>query len=536
MMTERDLIEKHISTLTENEFRERVLIPLFKSMGFKGVMNYHGGSKELGKDIVMWKEEELLGRQNYAVVVKVGQITGSVEGKGTFQTVTTQAIQALNSTFRDEKTLEEHSVHKCFIVTNQSIKKEANDALYSLLKKQVDIRQVIVLNINELIEKIIQHNIVPISPDDLFSMLDELNKNRIFKIDGIRNINGQKIVEFRGDSNVPLEKTRVNMTFKFPDDSEGCEMKKKMKEFIDHGEPIDIPGKYIKFDSPEFNKEIGNKGIAKISIGNITNPRVFIFSIEIIDENGNSFRIPFLEFKKKHAGQKSFTLICDFELLAFTISIRIENDNETRFNYSSKNDLSNYTMYELLLFQEFILAISRGGEMSFYDTKTNIRVFYFKIKKNNNPNQNDIFYELCKKGNIIQQKTNTRLYYPNDGFTEEDVNDINELYTIITTGYQKNIHTTVTFHLKDMKYLDNRSSSNEIQKLDLIVQVSQKYTLLKKTIDTGIVNYFFSSGILNYRIISEKDIEVKVSTNKDCPAYAYYEKFFNRGTRNDDIL
>jgi hypothetical protein len=527
MMTERDLIEKRISALTENEFREDVLIPLFKSMGFKGVMNYHGGSKELGKDIVMWKEEELLGRQNYAVVVKVGQITGSVEGKGTFQIVATQATQALNSTFRDEKTLEEHSVHKCFIVTNQSIKKEANDALYSFLKKQVDIRQVIVLNINELIEKIIQHNIVPISPDDLFSMLDELNKNRIFKIDGIRNINGQKIVEFRGSS---------NMTFKFPEDSEGCEMKKKMKEFIDHGEPIDIPGKYIKFDSPEFNNEIGNKSIANISIGNITNPQVFIFSMEMIDENGNSFRIPFLEFKKKYAGQKSFTLICDFELLAFTISIRIENDNTTRFNYSSKDDLSNYTMYELLLFQEFILAISRGGEMNFYDTKTNIRVFYFKIKKDNNPNQNNFFYELCKKGNIIQQKTNTRLYYPNDGFTEEDVNDINELYTIITTGYQKNIHTTVTFHLKDMKYLNNRSSSNEIQKLWLMVQISQKYTIMNKTIDTGIVNYFFDSGILNYRIISKKNIEVKVSTTKDCPAYAYYEKYFNRGTKNDNIL
>jgi hypothetical protein len=335
---------------------------------------------------------------------------------------------------------------------------------------------------------------------------------------------------------VPIEDTRIKMTFNFPDDNEGREMKIKVNEFIDHGGPIDIPGEYIKIDSPVFNNEIGSKGLAKFSIGNITDPITLFFGIEIIDENGSSFSIPYLEFKKKYAGQKSFTLVCDFDLLAFTISIRVENDGTTKFTYSLKTNLSDYTMYELLLFQEFILAISKGGKMNFYDTKTNVRAFAFDIEKGKIPNPDPFFLELYKKGYLIQQKTNTKLYYPKDGFTEEDINDINELHEIITTGYQKNIYTTVTFYLKDMKYLNNRTSSDEVQKMDLTIDVFIEYPILNNKIDMGIAKCYFNSGILNYRIISDNNIEVKVSTNKDCPAHAYYEKYFNKEVKNDGIL
>lgn len=529
-----NIVEKKLASLKEDEFREDILIPLFKAMKFKNVINYHGGSKELGKDIIMWKEDELFVRQNYAVVVKVGQITGKIGGKGTFQTVATQVSQALNTTFLDEKTLEEQSIHKCIIVTNQFIKKEARDALYSILKENIDKHLITIFDFDNLIKYIIKYRIILITPDDLFSMLEKVNHDRVYKINGIQNINGKRVISFGADKNIPSKKTNIKLSFHFPNDKAGHDMEKKVKDFLDHGGPIDIHGKYITIDSSDFNNEIGREGIARISIGNVTNPVTLFFQMEIINDDGNSFSIPFLEFKKKFTGRKSFTLVCDFEPLVFTITIRIENDDTIHFNYKLKSNLSNYSMYELLLFEEFCSVISKGGKMSFYDVKTKIHVLTFVINPETNNNYDDFFLELFKKGTVIQQKTNMLLFYPNNGFTQEDINDINNLFNIITNGYQKNIYTSVKFHLKDIEYLKKYPNNSEIQKTDLMMKVNEEFTILNKKIDLGIVNYYFDKCILNYRIISENDIEVTVSTNKNCPASAFYEKYLNKDNQNNN--
>ena len=61
-----------LKALKEDKLRAEVLIPLFRAMGFRDVFEHHGGSLEQGKDIVMWKPEELRHRVNYAIVVKAG--------------------------------------------------------------------------------------------------------------------------------------------------------------------------------------------------------------------------------------------------------------------------------------------------------------------------------------------------------------------------------------------------------------------------------------------------------------------------------
>jgi len=527
-----NIVEKKLALLKEDEFREDILIPLFKAMRFQNVINYHGGSKELGKDIIMWKEDELFIRQNYAVVVKVGQITGKIGGKGTFQTVATQVSQALNTTFLDEKTLEEQSIHKCIIVTNQFIKKEARDALFSILKENIDKHLITIFDLDNLIKNIIKYRIITITPDDIFSLLEKANHDRTFKINGLQNINGKKVISFGADKNIPPEKTDIKLTFHFPNDKAGLDMEKKVKDFLDHGGPIDVPRKYVTIDSPDFNNEIGTESIAQISIGNIINPTTYYLKMEIDTNVGNSFSIPFLEFKKKFTGRKSFTLVCDFEPLVFTISIRIEKDNKIHFNYTLKKDLYNYTMYELLLFEEFCLAISKGGKMYLYDIKTNIRVLAFTIYPDTNNSRDNFFLELFKKGTIIQQITNTLLYYPHNGFTQQDINDINNLFDIISNGYQKNIYTSVKFYLKDIEYLKKYPNNNEIQNTNLIMRVDEKFTILNNIIDLGVVSYYFDKCFLNYQKISEKNIEVKVSTNKDCPASVFYEKYFNKDNKN----
>jgi hypothetical protein len=58
------LSKESISKLKEEPLQKTVLMPLFKGMGFKDVFQYHGGPLEQGKDIVMWKADDLGNRVN----------------------------------------------------------------------------------------------------------------------------------------------------------------------------------------------------------------------------------------------------------------------------------------------------------------------------------------------------------------------------------------------------------------------------------------------------------------------------------------
>ena len=53
------LTKELLNELDETDLRTKVLIPLFQAMGFRDVFHYHGGVLEHGKDIVMWKSDDL---------------------------------------------------------------------------------------------------------------------------------------------------------------------------------------------------------------------------------------------------------------------------------------------------------------------------------------------------------------------------------------------------------------------------------------------------------------------------------------------
>ena len=50
--------------------KKEIVIPLLNGMGFKDVIDFHGGAGEQGKDIVCWKSDDLDNRTNYAIVLK----------------------------------------------------------------------------------------------------------------------------------------------------------------------------------------------------------------------------------------------------------------------------------------------------------------------------------------------------------------------------------------------------------------------------------------------------------------------------------
>ena len=94
------LTRSELAAFNESELRLRVLIPLFKAMGFRDVHHYHGGSQEHGKDIVMWESDRLRERVNYAVVAKATTISGQTSGNSSAAEVRFQTEQCFNIPMR----------------------------------------------------------------------------------------------------------------------------------------------------------------------------------------------------------------------------------------------------------------------------------------------------------------------------------------------------------------------------------------------------------------------------------------------------
>ena len=94
MATEADL-----TGLSEREFTKLYLLPLYKAKDYQDVDDYHGGQAEKGKDITMWKFDAEQIRENYSVVVKAGDITGSASGKGSANEAAFQIRQSFKVPF-----------------------------------------------------------------------------------------------------------------------------------------------------------------------------------------------------------------------------------------------------------------------------------------------------------------------------------------------------------------------------------------------------------------------------------------------------
>ena len=63
----------------ENEFTVKILLPLFRKLGFSNV-KYNHGNKEYGKDITFARRTEFDDYEYYGVQVKHGDVSGGAHG------------------------------------------------------------------------------------------------------------------------------------------------------------------------------------------------------------------------------------------------------------------------------------------------------------------------------------------------------------------------------------------------------------------------------------------------------------------------
>ncbi len=124
-----------LTSLTEAQLRVQVLVPLLMRMGLKNVKEYHGGVAEKGKDIVAHYTDILGARHYVAVVVKRGDIHGSVGKRGSAVEILYQVEQALSEPFSDVYDLDPVDICECWVVTSGVIKNTAVESIRGKLAK-----------------------------------------------------------------------------------------------------------------------------------------------------------------------------------------------------------------------------------------------------------------------------------------------------------------------------------------------------------------------------------------------------------------
>jgi len=90
--------EKIENCQKENDFTVKVLLPLFRNMGFANV-KYNHGSKEYGKDITFARRTEFDEYEYYGVQVKFGDVSGGAAGE--VDALIAQAKDAFSMPFYD---------------------------------------------------------------------------------------------------------------------------------------------------------------------------------------------------------------------------------------------------------------------------------------------------------------------------------------------------------------------------------------------------------------------------------------------------
>lgn len=159
MRTRQQLGSKltRLQSMSEQELRQIVLVPLLRGLGLRDVIEYHGGASEKGKDLVGYYISPMGDRRYVALVVKRGDIHGSVSRRGSASEVLYQTQQALNEPYVDIYGLKELLIDEVWIVCSGVIKNTAIESIRETLNRSNLSRLLRLIDGRLLVQMIDQH-------------------------------------------------------------------------------------------------------------------------------------------------------------------------------------------------------------------------------------------------------------------------------------------------------------------------------------------------------------------------------------------
>ena len=142
-----DDFKKFVRSLSEQEFRGLVLLPLLEAMGYRHITVTHG-PRELGKDVVFEYATPLDGTFYSALVIKAGRITGNVASASSARALLAQAQQCFDTPYlrADGTTV---LISRVYICSNSELTTEAKESVRGALLERY--RQIEFVGLDELL-------------------------------------------------------------------------------------------------------------------------------------------------------------------------------------------------------------------------------------------------------------------------------------------------------------------------------------------------------------------------------------------------
>lgn len=361
-----------LQALKEPDLRRKVLLPLFRAMSFHDVTELHGSS-ELGKDIVMWQEDSIRGRTNFAVVVKAKKIAGGP----TSLAVCKQVRECFGSTYPDPITLEERTVDRVIVVTSGLITPPASKSIGAEIKASRLEGKVDLLDGTALFEKIrrfLPGAMLWYPLQEAGNALNEASDNYDFSVfvgpDGVSSV----FVSPRHAESQQREPIKGSLGLRFPATPEGMQKRAEYKRFLETGTQVHLTAENIAaLEIPEFIKSLASEGeITTVTLGPSLLSEPLLRTLLVLDASGRpAFSFDYIHITHQQGGTREVTLDNRAQPIPFRFSLTFTRaTGEAHMNISFEPASANAWQY--LKWLRFQRAAATGTALVLIDWTTGL--------------------------------------------------------------------------------------------------------------------------------------------------------------------
>jgi hypothetical protein len=439
------LTRKQFEQLDEDDLREKVLAPLLVKMGFRGVQIVHR-SNEKGKDLIAWRidniDEMIAERRNIAFVVKKGRIDGRADlGKGTANVVCFQVSQCFSTTYNDPDTGAICIIHDCWIVTNGAILPNATETIASELASRGRDRNIRFVDGSRLWKLYVKYFPIEGFWNNLHEVVDALPQDEHYSIK-VTAANGatSKAIRISLEEKYPgaasAHPLETNMLFSFPDTEAGQVLRVEYDRFVAEGGKIEIPAAYVEqLEVPELMRELFSLdvfGKPNVVLESPPKPLQLQVRLEVEQENGETFFLPYLELRLVQSGQVQAVLNNHHQPIPIKLAVILDAVKKT-IQFKFKFDGPPVNVKQIVDWGRLTIAMSKNKTVRLVSLDTGLPLIRSQIGMS--PLRvDDGFIEFVEEMEDllrIQERTNTAITIPDRRFTRRENKMINILRTVL---------------------------------------------------------------------------------------------------------
>lgn len=492
---------KDYRSMNEDQLCKDVIIPLLKQMRFQDVTYTHGGAGEQGKDIVCWKRDEIGVRKNYAVVAKAVALTGKAKvAKGTAGEVSMQIQQAFGKDYLDPVSGLPQSINECWVITNQTISKEAEEAIQSSLNPSTLARHVTFINgdkLWELVEKHLVLETVQQRLQELQSIFDSMDSHYRPEVSLLSGSKYKIGFQQKFDGAAQEKPLIIKGRLVFPTTPEGELVKTAFQRHVSTGESISLPPGYFQIEElPDVMKPLIDPEIIQKSIVDISthSDHHFLAKIEVITDDGHSESIDYVDLKVQKSGRDEITLVNVEKDSLYEMSI-VVHLNERKLTINIKWHVENVVANVAKLYRLFNLqlCLSKSFILKLIGLEHQFVVFEQRGSAICSAPPEE-FVNMLADLVKIQDKLKKPLVLPVREYSREEVNAIEKLRNVLHEGKIETKWDKFTVTLFNMDKELTETHLNQARS----IRISQEETLdfFDQEIFLGIVEYVFRDVIV----------------------------------------